>query len=113
MTAKWEASERIDRDHWSKFPAFKSEAARFTRPGYVFNQRSNDHIFMRWKEHFVVNDPRIDAIEGASYAGFYYVSFCRATGAISGYYYHDQSEKFQNLRLTLVEDNAFSTYAFR
>jgi hypothetical protein len=68
---------------------------------------------MRWKEHFVVNDPRIEGIEGASYAGFYYVCFCRATGAISGYYYHDQSEKFQNLNLELVPNRKSAAYTIR
>ncbi len=72
------------------------------------------------QEHFLVPEPHVRSIRGstvslnrihacfhadaresthvhvhsgASFAGFYYIMFTRATGAIDGYYYHNNSER--------------------
>jgi hypothetical protein len=55
--------------------------------------RDGDVVFMRWKEHFLVPDHRVEGITGASFAGFYYICYNKRTGDINGYYYHQSSEK--------------------
>jgi len=47
---------------------------------------------MRWKEHFLVPDHTIKDINGASFAGFYYICFQKSAATIEGYYYHRSSE---------------------
>ncbi|KAF9377798.1 GID complex subunit 4, VID24 [Mortierella sp. AD011] len=59
----------------------------------TYNHKSEDVVFMRWKEHFLVPDHRVQGISGASFAGFYYICYNKKTSTISGYYYHHTSEK--------------------
>ncbi|KAI0293086.1 vacuolar import and degradation protein-domain-containing protein [Russula brevipes] len=61
-----------DMVHWARFPAFrhvknKLKAPHLTMDGYP------GAVFMRWKERFLVPDHRVQDINGASFAGFYYV----------------------------------------
>ncbi|KAG9228167.1 vacuolar import and degradation protein-domain-containing protein [Amylocarpus encephaloides] len=111
----WGSSDKVDLQHWAKFPAFRpfQKAARkghFHIPQLA--QREN--IFMRWKEHFLVPDHRVRTINGASFEGFYYICFNQIQGTVSGIYFHAKSEKFQQLELTHVEDRGcFAAMEFR
>lgn len=58
------------------------------------NFAQHEHIFMRWKEYFLVPDHRVKTISGASFEGFYYICFNQFKGTISGIYYHAKSEKY-------------------
>jgi hypothetical protein len=97
LTRKWEATEEIDRAHWSKFEEFSEKYSK------NFNLDSFDHdvlkdsdcIYMRWKEHFLVPDHTVKYVEGASYAGFYYICYSKRTSQIKGYYFHINSEHFE------------------
>ncbi|KAK5134134.1 hypothetical protein LTR08_006909 [Meristemomyces frigidus] len=60
------------------------------------------HLFMRWKEYFLVPDHRVKTITGASFEGFYYICFDQVGGAVSGIYFHAKSEKYQRLELEWV-----------
>ncbi|KAJ3084945.1 GID complex subunit 4, VID24 [Quaeritorhiza haematococci] len=113
LTRKWDADEKIDRDHWSKFPSFKAYDKVFNTDGFVYDFENNDFVFMRWKEHFLVPDHRIRTIAGASFAGFYYIAFQKSTGTITGFYYHENSERFQHLSLKHIPDVSFPSYEFR
>lgn len=97
LTRKWEATEAIDLDHWSKFEGFDSNLAKnFNRDSFNYNQlKESDYVFMRWKEHFLVPDHTIKHVEGASYAGFYYICYSKRSSHISGYYFHINSEHFE------------------
>jgi hypothetical protein len=53
-----------------------------------------EHLFMRWKEYFLVPDHRVRTISGASFEGFYYISFNQISGGIEGIYFHAKSEKY-------------------
>jgi hypothetical protein len=53
-----------------------------------------EHLFMRWKEYFLVPDHRVRTISGASFEGFYYISFNQVSGGIEGIYFHAKSEKY-------------------
>jgi len=44
------------------------------------------------QELFLVPDHKITDINGASFAGFYYICFQKSKGTIEGYYYHKLSE---------------------
>ncbi|KAF8503318.1 vacuolar import and degradation protein-domain-containing protein [Russula emetica] len=72
LTRGWGADEEGDMVHWARFPAFrhvknKLKAPHLTMDGYP------GAVFMRWKERFLVPDHRVQDINGASFAGFYYV----------------------------------------
>ena len=93
LTRKWEAHEEVDRKHWSKFPAFESFSKTFNSDNFDYSQLKNlDCMFMRWKEHFLVPDHTIKEINGASFAGFYYICFNKQNRTIEGYYFHKTSE---------------------
>ncbi|KNC97627.1 uncharacterized protein SPPG_07095 [Spizellomyces punctatus DAOM BR117] len=113
LTRKWDADEQIDRQHWTKFSAFKEYADVFNKDGFVYDFENNDYIFMRWKEHFLVPDHRIKSISGASFAGFYYIAYQKSTGTITGLYFHHNSEWFQHLSLKHVPSTSFPAFEFR
>lgn len=73
LTRKWNASEQDDMMHWQRFPAFKGVKHELQKPSYTLPDRDRGAIFMRWKERFLVPDHRVQDINGASFAGFYYV----------------------------------------
>lgn len=113
----WGSSDEIDIQHWSKFVPWKRDlpVKKIMDKSYTHqNYLSHPYIYMRWKEKFLVPDAQIDSIEGASFAGFYYISFNQLTGDISGLYYHKSSEKFQQLELCHVPDHGVSgSYQFQ
>ncbi|KAL6907272.1 vacuolar import and degradation domain-containing protein [Trichoderma evansii] len=111
----WGANYKVDISHWSKFSAFRpyQKIAR-KGPITITDLAQRDHIFMRWKEHFLVPDHRVRTIIGASFEGFYYICFNQVKGEISGIYFHSKSEKFQQLELKHVPDRGcFSAQEFR
>lgn len=109
-TGKWKATRNIDMQHWRRFRAFEGMEAG----GKTLDPAHSDHIFMRWKEQFLVPD-NSDSLSGggASFAGFYYICFRRDTGQIEGLYYHSLSEMYQRLVLNIVSERKFGTYEFR
>lgn len=115
LTRKWEATSEIDLEHWSRFEGFTEEYARtFTSDRFDYERLKNsDFIFMRWKERFLVPDHTVKHVEGASYAGFYYICFNKRTSQIKGYYFHisEHFERFQSLDLEL-NDSERSTQVF-
>ncbi|KAI9103149.1 vacuolar import and degradation protein-domain-containing protein [Phlyctochytrium arcticum] len=113
LTRKWDADEEIDRQHWTKFPAFKENEDVFNEDGFTYDFEKSDYVFMRWKEHFLVPDHRIKSISGASFAGFYYIMYQKSTGSITGFYFHNNSEWFQHLSLTHVPTVSFPAFEFR
>lgn len=90
----WGATPKDDLSHWSKFAAFR-RYARAARKGPVFipDLAQQEHIFMRWKEQFLVPDHRVTTIRGASFEGFYYICFNQVKGEVSGIYFHSKSER--------------------
>ncbi|GAA6001124.1 hypothetical protein JCM10207_007423 [Rhodosporidiobolus poonsookiae] len=76
-TGKYGATEVDDMKHWRRFPAFTRNRLehQLVKPDLNLHvARNKPFLFMRWKEQFVVPNHRIEAIHGASYAGFYYVA---------------------------------------
>ncbi|ODQ67088.1 hypothetical protein NADFUDRAFT_81693 [Nadsonia fulvescens var. elongata DSM 6958] len=113
--ADWGASEKTDLSHWSRFAPFRANQAQMRLKSYVHKDYlSQDQVYMRWKERFFVPDSNITAVEGASYAGFYYICFNQVSGNISGFYYHQRSEKYQQLELSHLPDSGnFYAIEFR
>ncbi|KAF9364111.1 GID complex subunit 4, VID24 [Mortierella sp. NVP85] len=114
-TEKWGADERTDKDHWERFDPYMSIKDTFEQNPLQCDLQNQDVLFMRWKEHFLVPDHRVEGIPGASFEGFYYISYNKSTGDIEGYYYHKTSERFQKLTLAHVADQplSFGSYEFR
>jgi len=73
LTDDWGASEQEDMTHWARFPAFQKVKQEVRGPRLTVRDRDRDCVFMRWKERFLVPDHRVRDINGASFAGFYYV----------------------------------------
>ncbi|KAG4072944.1 hypothetical protein HA402_006624 [Bradysia odoriphaga] len=115
LTRKWDADEEVDRKHWSKFAAFKSKYEKtFNSDNFDYDSLAkSDYVFMRWKEHFLVPDHTIKDINGASFAGFYYICFQKSKAEMEGYYYHRSSEWFQSLNLKHVPESNIQIYEFR
>lgn len=77
----------------SKFSAFVEYQKTFNSDNFDYDRLENsDYVFMRWKEHFLVPDHTIKDINGASFAGFYYICFQKSRAIMEGYYYHRSSE---------------------
>lgn len=114
LTRKWDADEDVDKKHWSKFLAFYQYAKTFNSDTFDYEElMRTDYVFMRWKEHFLVPDHTIKDINGASFAGFYYICFQKSSSTVEGYYFHRNSEWFQSLNLTHVPDHSVQIYEFR
>jgi len=73
LTQNWGANEQEDMVHWQRFPAFRHVKHELKKPHLTMNDRDRGAVFMRWKERFLVPDHRVQDINGASFAGFYYV----------------------------------------
>jgi hypothetical protein len=92
---EWGSNEKVDRQHWARFPAYKPLSKYSSRPDLVSKDwMQKEHLFMRWKEYFLVPDHRVRTISGASFEGFYYISFNQVSGGIEGIYFHAKSEKY-------------------
>lgn len=50
LTRKWDASEEVDRKHWSKFPSFFPFLKTFNSDDFSYDKlKDSDVVFMRWK----------------------------------------------------------------
>ncbi|RAH48205.1 GID4/VID24 family protein [Aspergillus brunneoviolaceus CBS 621.78] len=102
----WGATEKTDMQHWNRFPAWRPLSKQARKPDFTYrNYAQREHIFMRWKEYFLVPDHRVRSISGASFEGFYYICFNQVEGTVAGIYFHAKSEKYQQLELKHVEDH--------
>lgn len=114
LTRKWDADEDVDKKHWSKFESFCQYAKTFNSDTFDYEAlKGTDFVFMRWKEHFLVPDHTIKDINGASFAGFYYICFQKSAATIEGFYYHRSSEWYQSLNLRHVPEHSIQIYEFR
>ncbi|RMZ87614.1 hypothetical protein DV736_g5161, partial [Chaetothyriales sp. CBS 134916] len=105
---EWGANSRTDITHWARFPAWRP-LCQYARHDLDFQYPVDnspwwrqEHVFMRWKEHFLVPDHKLRSIQGASFEGFYYICLNHAEGRTSGIYFHSKSEKYQQLELKHV-----------
>lgn len=96
-TKKWDAKECDDYDHWSRLLSFLPFREPFNVNGAIdVDITSHPFIFMRWKEKRFIN---VGSDCGLTIAGFYYISFCRQSGDIEGYYFDPNSSPYQKLSL--------------
>ncbi len=90
----WGSTDKVDLQHWGKFPSFRPFGKQARKGHFHIPQLAQrEHIFMRWKEHFLVPDHRVRTISGASFEGFYYICFNQIKGEVSGIFFHAKSEK--------------------
>lgn len=75
------------------FDPYQSIKDTFEQNPFQCDLQNQNVLFMRWKEHFLVPDHRVEGIPGASFEGFYYICYNKSTGDIEGYYYHKTSER--------------------
>lgn len=106
----WGATEKTDMHHWARFPAWRPLAKQAKRPDFTYrNFAQREHIFMRWKEYFLVPDHRVRTISGASFEGFYYICFNQVEGTVTGIYFHAKSEKYVSQLLVMFPFLSFDT----
>lgn len=116
----WGSFIENDLEHWRKLigagPSM-SESDFLRQLQLVRSGRRNPlHVYMRWKEEFLLPDLRVKSLKNALFEGFYYVvlnighrnetstyTADLIPGSISGLYFHTQNEKFQSLVLRHVE----------
>lgn len=130
----WSSFPKNDLDHWKKLTGSPSNFTEtdLRRKLQQIQSGSHDplHIYMRWKEEFLLPDSRIKLLTGASFEGFYYIVLNLGSGAdsslksngkepelppgtMNGLYFYTQSEKFQSLSLRYVEERGVApTYSF-
>lgn len=110
----WQSNHDNDLVHWSKLTGLEYLSDDELIETLRREQDSPDqHIYMRWKEEFLLPDSRVKRIPNASFEGFYYVVLTvkgRDAGSVRGlYYYHKDPEKFQSLNMKFVEDQGHSS----
>lgn len=116
--ASWGSSLRNDIQHWARFTPWRLLDIDISNDAenwdYYHNKAlQNEYLFMRWKELFLYPDSNISGVKGASFAGFYYLSFNQISGNITGLYFHRSSDMFQQLNLSFVPDAGVSaTYEY-
>lgn len=115
---QWGSYLSNDLEHWRRLTGLhllNNEMLEQRLHDIQYNTETNDGcIYMRWKEEFLLPDSRVKQIKGASFEGFYYIVLnlsqsSSLPGAISGLYYHKDSDKFQSLNLKFVEDKGTSS----
>jgi hypothetical protein len=91
---EWGANEKVDVQHWARFAPYRPLQNTAKRSNFLLkNWTQREHIWMRWKEYFLVPDHRVTDLENASFDGFYYICFNQKTGLVQGTYYHYKSER--------------------
>lgn len=83
ITNKWDATEADDLKHWSRFPEFPPFRQGMDALDTRFDPTQHPVVYMRWKEQFLVPDHRVHTLNGASFAGFYYICVELTDGAIA------------------------------
>uniref|UniRef100_A0A915B2A8 Uncharacterized protein n=1 Tax=Parascaris univalens TaxID=6257 RepID=A0A915B2A8_PARUN len=109
LTNKWDADAEADLNHWHKFTGFREKYGNaITSKSFDYSKMLDDSVmYMRWKEHYLVDESSSREVTGASFAGFYYIALDEVKGEIMGFYYHRQSEMYQLLSLKHVEQTVF------
>eukprot|EP00033_Pygsuia_biforma_P001038 GCRY01001183.1.p1 GENE.GCRY01001183.1~~GCRY01001183.1.p1 ORF type:complete len:189 (+),score=4.69 GCRY01001183.1:305-871(+) len=113
-TRKWSADSNVDAQHWGRFPSFSKHFSEYLlkEPCELPEFDVHDTLFMRWKEIFLVPNHQVHTIHGASFAGFYYIVFDHKSQMITGFYYHQDTQWFQELRLQYVLQRNFGCCSF-
>lgn len=75
-----------DTVHWGMFPEWRNE---ILNPEYIINE--SDYIYMKIKELFLLPDPKVKSIPGASIDGFYYCCYYKKLDCFAGHYYFKNS----------------------
>lgn len=112
---KWESNWNNDIQHWARFDSWRKLNMNLNQPDnsiYHSNPLNNQFLYFRWKELFLLNDPHIKDIKGASFAGFYYICFNQLDGTLQGMYYHKYSDKFQKLSLNPIDTTSYSVFEY-
>ncbi|KAL5106459.1 hypothetical protein TcWFU_010078 [Taenia crassiceps] len=94
---KWGASIETDTNHWNELNVM-ARFPNYYRDNFDYSQLENfDHVYMRWKEKFVLPYPNRTSEKKPS-SGFYYICLQKSTGELTGYFYN-KTERLQLLEL--------------
>lgn len=69
--------------YWTKFPCWKSE---FEDGSPSYNPFKSKYLYLKIKELFLLPNPRIESVNGASIDGFYYCCYNKMSDSFGGFY---------------------------
>lgn len=72
-----------DLDHWIKFSKFDE---RYITNTGLYDIYRSDHLYIKIKEQFLLPDPKITRIKGASIEGSYYCCYYKNLDCFAGFY---------------------------
>ncbi|KAM7536731.1 hypothetical protein Aperf_G00000082939 [Anoplocephala perfoliata] len=98
VTGKWGATIETDTNHWNELNVM-ARFPNYYRDSFDYSQLENfDHVYMRWKESFILPDSTKNSDRKPS-SGFYYICLQKSTGELTGYFHNKSSERLQLLEL--------------
>nr|CDS18426.1 Vacuolar import degradation protein Vid24 [Echinococcus granulosus] len=110
ITGKWGASVETDTNHWNELNVM-ARFPNYYRDNFDYSQLENfDHVYMRWKEKFILPDPNRTSGKKPS-TGFYYICLQKSTGELTGYF-HNKTERRVH-RIYLMYDPQVTSTAFQ
>ncbi|KAK6089589.1 hypothetical protein P3W45_001471 [Vairimorpha bombi] len=94
---KYEDKE-TDELHWRMFPEWKTEILK----NKEYDIKKSGFLYLRMKELFILPDPNVESVEGASIEGYYYCCYYKKLDFFSGHYFY-KSDKSQLSEQILLE----------
>ncbi|KAF7684524.1 Glucose-induced degradation protein 4 like protein [Astathelohania contejeani] len=105
-------SKDQEEKHWRIFPEWKQEY--ITNPN-LYNPETNKYLYLRVKEIFILPDPNVTNIPGASIEGLYYFCYYKAKDVFAGFYYFKDAHSISTQYIILegIKKNTFASYEIR
>lgn len=89
---------QTDIAHWSLFPEWRAE---HTKSQKLYDIENSDYIYIKIKEMFMLPDPNVKYIPGASIDGYYYCCYYKQLDFIAGHYFYNNSSNLVSQQMML------------
>lgn len=86
--------------HWSTFDAYKEIKGKY-------NLDKSNYLFMKIRELFLLPDPSVKNIPGASIDGYYYCVYDKTEDSFNGFYYYETLRNQPPQKITLHRNFSF------
>ncbi|KAM0673778.1 GID complex subunit 4 [Gurleya vavrai] len=74
---------REDPDNWRRFKKWNSE---YATGNATYDINESRHLYIKIKEQFLLPDPKITSVQGASIEGCYYCCYYKSLDCFAGFY---------------------------
>ncbi|KAK1349020.1 vacuolar import and degradation protein [Hamiltosporidium tvaerminnensis] len=97
--------------HWNKFPEWE---LNYISEPESYDYEANNFLYIKIKERFLLPDPSIKNIPGASIEGLYYCRYSKQKDFFSGFYFYKNytSNTSQHLKLQRTKKRTAEYYEF-